>query len=141
MFVRLYADNYRCISGTLELNPLSVLLGPNGSGKSSIVGLLAKLRDFVTGRGKSLDLFPAATLCRWDKRIEQTFELGVKLGSDEYTYRLRVKHEAPERALNKVVQESLLVGGKPLFEATHEVIRLYNDWQSGKPVELLPDSR
>ena len=31
MFVRLYADNYRCLSNfTLMLEPLSVLLGTNG---------------------------------------------------------------------------------------------------------------
>src|SRR6266568_7388677 len=75
MFVRCYADNYRCFGGfTLPLGPLSVLLGANGSGKSTVVGLFAKLRDFVMGREKSLDLFPPESLTRWDRRIEQTFE-------------------------------------------------------------------
>ncbi len=141
MFVRLYADNYRCFSAlTLELSPLSVLMGPNGSGKSTILELFAKLRDFVTGRGKSLDLFPAETLCRWDKRIEQTFELTLKLEEHgEYVYRLRLRHEAPERALNKVVEETLLLNGKPLFEGTDQEIRIHNDWQSGNPVGMQPD--
>jgi predicted ATPase len=141
MFVRLFADNYRCFSAfTLELSSLSVLLGPNGTGKSTILALFAKLRDFVTGRGQSLDLFPAETLCRWDQRIEQTFELGVKLDDyGEYVYRLRIRHEAPERALNKVVEEALSLNGKPLFEATDQEIRLHNDRQSGNPVRLLPD--
>src|SRR5438552_3123864 len=83
MFLRLYADNYRCLSNfTLQFESLSVLLGPNGSGKSTVLGLVANLRDFILGRGKSLDLFPPETLTRWDKRIEQTFELGVRLDQD-----------------------------------------------------------
>jgi recombinational DNA repair ATPase RecF len=85
MLVRLYADNYRCFSAfALELNSLSVLLGSNGSGKSTILELVAKVRDFVTGRGRSLDLFPPETLSRWDKRIEQSFEFGVKLDQGDY---------------------------------------------------------
>jgi predicted ATPase len=141
MFVRLYADNYRCFSAfTLELNSLSVLLGPNGSGKSTVLELLAKVRDFVTGRGRSLDLFPPQTLCRWDKRSEQTFEVEVKLEEHgKYVYRLRIRHEAPERGLNKVVEETLFLNGKPLFEGNDQKIRLHNDSQSGNSVELLPD--
>jgi predicted ATPase len=141
MFARLYADNYRCFSAfTLELSSLSVLLGPNGSGKSTVLEIFAKVRDFVTGRGKSLDLFPPETLCRWDKRIEQTFELVVKLEEyGEYVYRLCIRHEAPERSLNKVVEEALSLNGKPLFEGTDQEIRLHNDWQSGNPVGMQPD--
>ena len=137
----MYADNYRCFSAfTLELNPLSVLLGPNGSGKSTGLSLFAKLRDFVVGRGRSLDLFPPETLCRWDTRIEQTFELGVKLAEHgDYVYRLRIRHEAKEQALNKVVEETLSLNGKPLFEGTDQGIRLHNDRQSGNPAILLPD--
>ena len=80
MFSRFYADDYRCFTSfTLPLAPLCVLLGANGSGKSAVIGLIAKLRDFILGREKSLDLFPPRTLTRWDKRIEQTFELTLVL--------------------------------------------------------------
>jgi len=141
MFVRLYADNYRCFSAfTLELSSLSVLLGSNGSGKSTVMELFAKLRDFVTGREKSLDLFPPETLCRWDKRIEQTIEVGLRLEEHgEYIYRLRIRHEAKERALNKVVEETLTLNGKPLFEGNDKEIRLHNDLQSGNPVGMQAD--
>jgi predicted ATPase len=139
MFTRCYAENYRCLSSfTLPLEPLSVLLGANGSGKSTVLFLIANLRDFILGRGRSLDLFPPETLTRWDKRIEQTFELGLRLDHGEYTYRLRVRHEAPERALNKVVEETLSLDGRPLFAADDQKIRLYIDTheQGG---EMLPD--
>jgi predicted ATPase len=117
-----------------------VLLGSNGTGKSTVLALFAKLRDFLTGRGKSLDLFPPETLCRWDKRIEQTFELVVKLEEyGEYVYRLRIRHEAPERSLNKVVEETLYLNGKPLFEGNDQEIRLHDDEQSGNPVRMQPD--
>src|SRR6266446_10526960 len=139
MFVRCYADNYRCFGAfTLPLEPLSVLLGANGSGKSTVVGLFAKLRDFVLGREKSPDLFPPETLTRWDKRNEQTFELGLKLEQGEYTYRLRIRHEAPERALNKVIEEKLTLDGKPLFASDDQQIQLYNDRHEQK-AQLLPD--
>jgi len=139
VFVRLYADNYRCLSNfTLQFESLSVLLGPNGSGKSTVLALVADLRDFILGRGKSLDLFPPETLTRWDKRIEQTFELGLRLEHGEYTYRLRIRHEAPERGLNKVVEEKLTLDGQPLFASDHEHIQLYNDFHSKGP-QLLPD--
>jgi predicted ATPase len=139
MFVRVYADNYRCLSNfTVQFDSLSVLLGPNGSGKSTVLDLVAHLRDFILGRGRSLDLFPAETLTRWDKRIEQTFELGLRLDHGEYTYRLRIRHEAPERALNKVVEERLTLNGKPLFASDDEVVQLYNDRHHKGPL-LLPD--
>jgi predicted ATPase len=141
MFVRLYADNYRCFSAfTLELSSLSVLLGSNGSGKSTVLELFAKLRDFLTGRGRSIDLFPQETLCRWDKRLEQTFEVAVKLEvHGEYVYRLRISHQTPEQSLNKVIEETLYLNGKPLFEGNEKEIRIHNDLQSGNPVGMQPD--
>jgi predicted ATPase len=141
MFVRLYADNYRCFSAfTLELSSLSVLLGSNGSGKSTVLELFAKLRDFLTGRERSIDLFPQETLCRWDKRLEQTFEVAVKLEvRGEYVYRLRISHQEPEQGLNRVVEETLFLDGKPLFEGNEKEIRIHNDLQSGNPVGMQPD--
>ena len=139
MFVRCYADNYRCFGGfELPLGQLSVLLGPNGSGKSTVVGVFAKLRDFILGREKSLDLFPPESLTRWDKRIEQTFELVLKIDDGEYAYRLRIRHEAPERALNKVVEEKLTLDGKPLLVSDDEQMQLYTD-QHAQLAQLLPD--
>ena len=143
MFTRCYADNYRCLSNfTLPLEPLSVLLGANGSGKSTVLFLIANLRDFILGRGNSLELFPPETLTRWDKRMEQTFELGLRLEQGEYLYRLRIRHEPLQRGmLNEVIEETLNLNGRPLFAAgqqTNLAIHLYNDSHT-VAAQLLPD--
>ena len=76
MFTRCYADNFGCFSSfELPLEPLTILMGPNGSGKSTLLNLLGRLRDFILGRGTSLEFFPSETLTRWDQREEQTFEM------------------------------------------------------------------
>jgi predicted ATPase len=138
MIARCYAENYRCLSNfNLPFEPLSVLLGANGSGKSSVLGLVAKLRDFILGRGTSLELFPPESLTRWDKRTEQTFELSLRHELGEFLYRLRLSH-VPEKSLNKVQEETLMLDGKFLFAATAEKIQLFNDRHEPK-VELLPD--
>src|ERR1017187_467234 len=137
MFTRCYADNYRCFSSfELPLEPLSVLLGPNGSGKSTVLSLFSKLRDFILGRGTSLDLFPPDSLTRWDQRSEQTFELSFRHDFGTYLYRLRITHR-PEQALNKVVEESLTLDGKPLFASDDQQTQLYND--KGLGPQLMPD--
>jgi predicted ATPase len=138
MFTRCYADNYRCFSSfDLPFEPLTVFLGPNGSGKSSVLGLIAKLRDFVLGRKSSTDLFPPQSLTRWDTRTEQTFELGLQLDSGKYVYRLRISHR-PEAALNKVVEEKLTLDGQPLFASNDQQTQLYNDF-GGQGPQLMPD--
>jgi hypothetical protein len=138
MFTRCYADNFGCLSSfELALEPLSVLMGANGSGKSTLLRLFAKMRDFILGRGSSLDLFPPETLTRWDKRTEQTFEWSLKLEQGLYIYRLRISH-VPARALNKVVEESLTLDGHTLFASDAQRMTLYNDSYGGG-AQLLPD--
>lgn len=138
MFTRVFADNYRCLANfEISLETLSVLLGPNGSGKSACLLLISKLRDFILGRGDSLDHFPAESLTRWDTRKEQTFEFGARLAHGDYLYRLRLHHQ-PERALNKIVEETLTLDGNRLFDTRDEKTHLYND-QYGGGAEFLPD--
>lgn len=138
MLTRLYVNNYRCLLNfDLKIEPLCLLLGPNGSGKSTVFTVLAKIRDFILGRGTSLELFPPETLTRWTQFSDQTFELGVKLSEGEYTYRLKLSH-VPKEALNKVIEESVTLDGKPLFTADDQKIQLFNDRYTAGP-QLLPD--
>ena len=66
------------------------------------------------------------------------FILQFRLKEGEYTYRLRIRHEAPERALNKVIEETLNLNGLPLFAANDQKIRLFIDshLEGG---QMLPD--
>ena len=138
MLYRLYADNYRCLANfELPIEALSVLLGPNGSGKSASLLLIAKLRDFILGRESSLDLFPPESLTRWDTRSDQTFELGVRLANGDYLYRVRIHHE-PDIARNQIVEETLNLDGKLLFETREGKTHLYSDRHTLGP-EFLPD--
>lgn len=138
MLSRLYADNYYCLANfELPLEPLSVLLGPNGSGKSASLLLVAKLRDFILGRESSLKLFPVESLTRWDTRSEQTFELGVSLPQGNYVYRLQLQHHR-ERSRNRIIEETLSLDNKPLFETRNEETYLYNDLHGVGP-KFLPD--
>src|SRR6266446_2124794 len=133
MFHRLFADNYRCLANfELPLEALSVLLGPNGSGKSASLLLVARLRDFILGRENSLDLFPPESLTRWDTRSDQTFELGVRLAHGDYLYRVRLQHEL-DRFRNKIVEETLTLDSKALFETRDGKTHLYSDRHSIGP--------
>jgi predicted ATPase len=138
MLSRFYADNFRCFSGfEFGTEAISVLLGANGSGKSSFISVLVKLRDFIVGRGTSLEIFPSETLTRWNSETEQTFELAVRHDLGEYVYRLRISH-VPAQANNKVMEESVKLNGQPLYISDDKRIQLYNDSYS-KFAELLPD--
>jgi energy-coupling factor transporter ATP-binding protein EcfA2 len=130
MLKRLYVDNYRClVNFSLELQELTLLVGPNGSGKSSVLDVLFALRQLLSGTGKVTDpdVFPARSLTRWQNRNLQVFELVVSLdGEPDATYRLEVEHEKESRSA-RIVQESLTVEQKPLFEFRQDQARLYRD--------------
>jgi len=144
MITRLYADNYRCLSNfEAKFAPLTILLGPNGSGKSACLGLVAGLRDLILGRTNVAILCPDESRTRWDKRIEQTFEMGVRLNEGDFLYRLVVIHlPHPNRRRKSVfihiVEESLLVDGQLLYRASMDDIRIYSD-EGNESAPLLPD--
>ncbi len=139
MFTRVFADNYRCFSNLeVPFGPLSVLLGTNGSGKSTLLALFARLRDFILGRDTSPSAFPPETLTRWDRRSEQVFELALRLETGEYIYRLRIVHVPDPTLLNKVVEETLTLDGRLLYEADDKHITVFNDAFVGG-LKLLPD--
>jgi predicted ATPase len=131
MIARIYADNFRCLSNfEINFEDLSVLMGPNGSGKSTVIHLLGVLRDFILGRAKTLDLFPTSSLTRWDQRVEQVFELDLRLGYGFYRYRVRISH-ARDQGLNKIIEETLTLDLKPLLTTDDDRMSLYNDSFSG----------
>ena len=144
MITRLYVDNFRCLSNfEVKFAPLTILLGANGSGKSACLGLLAGLRDLILGKTNVAILCPEESRTRWDKRIEQAFELGVRLDEGDFLYRLVVihlPHPNPRRQsiFVHIQEETLSVDGKQLYRATMDDVRVYND-RGEESAPLLPD--
>ncbi len=134
MINHLYIDNYRCFTN-FEWKPgsLSLLLGDNGTGKSTILDVLETLRDFVTTPSPSTAAFPAHTLTAWDKRREQTFELGILRNEGQYTYRLVIEH-AEDRTKNRIKLEQLSGEGVLLYRFEDGIAHLYRDDGTEGPV-------
>jgi predicted ATPase len=154
MITRIFADNFKCLSAfEVALEGQSLLMGPNGSGKTTLISLFSRLRDFILGNGVAGQLFPRETLTRWDTRTTQTFELETRSKEGQYRYRLTLQHQ-PETAENRIVEEALLLDGKPLVKSDADFTRIYSDkhvqkvefpadWRSSSitRVRTLPDSK
>ena len=130
MLNRLYVDNYRCfVNFRLEFQELTLLVGPNGSGKSSVLYLLYALRQLLSGTAKITDptIFPARSLTRWQDHATQVFEVVAAVEKDDdLTYRVEIEHERETRRA-RIMAETLMAAGKPLFEFRRGEVQLYRD--------------
>ena len=123
MLSRLYVDNYRClVNFELNLGSLAVFVGPNGSGKSSVLDALTGLKRFVSGAASAVEAFPPGDLTRWQSRLDQTFELTIRLGDHAYQYRLVIEHD-DDRRHARVKQEQLSLDDWPLFVFEHSKVK------------------
>ncbi len=136
MINHLYIDNFRCFTN-FEWKPgmLALLLGDNGSGKSSIFDVVEILRDFVNRGTPSHDkkAFPVHTLTAWDKRPEQTFELGIAGNGGQYLYRLVIEHVV-EQEINRIKHEQLKYDDIVLYHYENLEAHLFRDDGSVGPV-------
>ena len=97
MLKRLHIDNYKCLTNfDLCFGELTLLLGANGCGKSAVFEVVGKLRDFIRGDARVGELFPAADITHWSKKLEQHFELEIDIPGGLCLYRLVIEHN-PER--------------------------------------------
>ncbi len=73
---------------------MNLLLGANGSGKSNVLETIRLIRSLVCDGDTSVALFPVNSLCRWETRKIQTFEidLGGRMGS--FTYKLEIEQDS-----------------------------------------------
>lgn len=134
MINHLYIDNFRCFTN-FEWKPgrLSLLLGDNGNGKSSIFDVVETLRDFLTKHTETETAFPMSTLTAWDKRGEQTFELGIAGNGGQYVYRLVIDHNV-EIQRNRIKLERLMYDDIVLYQFEENEAHLYRDNGSAGPV-------
>jgi predicted ATPase len=136
MITRLYADNFKTLLNfELPLGPLNLLLGANGSGKSTVLEVVRLVRDFVCKGEASAELFPGSSLCRWDTRSIQTFEIDLRGGKGTYRYRLEIEHEA-DRKHCFVRSERLAHDQQPIYSANGSGAQLYRD-DGGPAVSVL----
>ena len=133
MLKRIHVDNYKCLTNfDLRFGELTLLLGANGCGKSAVFEVMGKLRDFVRGDARVDELFSAADITRWSKKLEQRFELEIDISGGLYLYRLVIEHN-PERRLARVRNEELLFDDKLLFSFVNGDVQLYRDDHSEGP--------
>lgn len=135
MITRVYADNFRCFSN-FEWNPdkLSLLLGENGSGKSSLYDAIQHVAAFALGLADAASFRLQDNRCAWDKRPEQTFELALRRGEEEFKYRL-VLLDAKEP---EVIAETVHCGDKLLYQREPGRVLIYNE--DGSPGGSFPFS-
>jgi predicted ATPase len=118
MLTRISVDNYKClVDFELRLGREHLFLGSNGTGKSTVFEVLSALHRLHRGEARVDELFPPATLTRWQKRLVQTFELEVLLEGSRYRYRLELSHDN-EAGRGELHEEYLFVGDVPLYTAT-----------------------
>ena len=133
MLKRIHIDNYKCLTNfDLRFGELTLLLGANGCGKSAVFEVVGKLRDFVRGDARVGELFSAADITNWSKKLEQHFELEIDISGGLCLYRLVIEHN-PERRLARVQREELLFDDKPLFAFVNGEVQLYRDDHSEGP--------
>jgi predicted ATPase len=136
MIRRLYIDNYKClVNFELHLQETTLLLGPSGVGKTSVLDVMFALRRLLSGQAKvtDADVFPAASLTRWQSRKTQTFEMDLLLNGEEIRYRLEIEHKKATGEA-RIILERLESGNRPLFVFEKGDVRLYRDDYSEGPV-------
>jgi predicted ATPase len=142
MIKRLYIDNYRCMvnfeymSGQLQL-----LYGANGTGKTTVFQALETLKEFVVWGRPTSEMFPPASLTKWEKRNTQKFELELlDVQQDTFKYVLEIEHQLVQNK-SRIKRETLLYNNKPLYEFDGEDSHLYQDDHSPGPTFPMDWSR
>ena len=138
MLKRLYIDNYCTFQNfTWEPGKLNLLFGRNGSGKSSCLDVLVTLREFLGERCGVENVFPEASLTRWDTRQTQRIECDVEGPDGTFHYRLQIGRPGNVLA---IASETLHVGTTQLFQFENGTMVFFDD--SGKAgVNIHADSR
>ncbi len=127
MLKRLYADNFRClVNFELKFDRVNLLLGENGTGKTTVFEVLYRLQQFLAGNAKVLTVFPSGDLTCWQTNVTQRFELDLEAGGNAFNYSVVIEHDEDRRRA-KIKSETLLLGGKKLFDFQEGTAQLYRD--------------
>ena len=137
MIERIFVDNFRCfVNFEWKPSQLALLLGENGSGKTSIAEVLWGLRALIAEGSEVRRWFPASSRTLWDKRLEQRFELDVRIEGAPYSYSLLLEHDPEDSKQTWVKQEALRQDTTVLLAYSDGKLDLYSDdgdWFRGLP--------
>lgn len=125
MLRRIYIDNYRCFVD-FEWRPRrrNLILGDNGTGKTSLFDALAGVQDLLIFDRSIEEAFPASTLARDSRSVEQTIEIAVSGPYGEYVYSLSITHD-PESEESRIGSEYLRLDDDDLYQSTPFGVKLY----------------
>lgn len=127
MIRRLHVNNFRClIDFEVELDELNLFLGPNGSGKTSVFDALRRLQALIARDARVDEVLSADDLSFSENCDEQHFELDLETDGGLYQYSLSVEHHADRRRM-KIIEETLLHAGRPIFLFADRIAQLYHD--------------
>lgn len=123
---RLHIHNFRCLEN-FELpvsgQPSVLLIGKNGAGKTTVGLALQILQKIARGTNRIGDLVKPKDLARGRMYAPMRFEIEVDLNSQVFQY--AIAFELPEKFKElRVLEEELLVGGRPLFTRQVSLVHL-----------------
>lgn len=141
MLNHIYIDNYKCFSN-FEYKPqaMQLLLGENGSGKTTVFDVLEILRDFICYGHEAATKFRNDTLTAWDKRNQQTFELGLAGNGGQYKYRLVIEHVDQPKPC-RIQSEELTFDSQLLYSFNNGQANMFLDDSSAGPMFTFDGSR
>ncbi len=96
---------------------MNLLLGANGAGKSTILEAIRLIESFVCQGATTTSLFPASSLCRWDTRNVQTFEIDLQDSQGVYNYRFEIEHGVERPGASRIKSEHLAHNKETLYTA------------------------
>ncbi len=126
MISRLYVHNFRCLENfDLALGDFRsvLLIGRNGTGKSTVGLALEVLQRIARGANRVGELVKPKDFTRGRTDTPIRFEIEVDLGTRHYLYSIAFEFPSGFREL-RVLEEKLLLDGKPIFSRELARVRL-----------------
>jgi predicted ATPase len=126
MIERLYIQNYRCLeSMTLDFagRPSALLIGKNGAGKSTVLECVRVFQQICRGSTRVGKLISATDFSQNQTNRPMRFEIEVTLQRKRFKYAISFDWPANFREA-RILDESLLVDGQPIFDRQEGEIHL-----------------
>ena len=116
MIQRIRIQNFRSlVDVTVELDELTVLIGRSGTGKSNFVCAVRFLRDCLNGRSANLNTLGGPGNVTHPSHPKRPLQFDVQLSIKGYDPALEYSLSVATDRVGQVLEESLSVGGEPLF--------------------------